>query len=77
MWHQLFSFPGKLQTKDRYQSHLFILPVEMLIRTICSIYTFDTLVKDDFTVRTAHVQGLFCFEFVDVLHFGNSVHEVF
>ena len=38
-------------------------------------------VKDDFQslLRSLRVcfRFCFCFEFVDVLHFGNSIHEVF
>ena len=36
-------------------------------------------VKDDFqsVLRMLRVCFHFCFEFVDTLHFGDSVHEVF
>ena len=35
--------------------------------------------KDDFQsiLRSLRVCFRFCFEFVDMLHFGNSIHEVF
>ena len=37
------------------------------------------LFKDDFQslLRSLRVCFRFCFEFVDMLHFGNSIHEVF
>ena len=38
-----------------------------------------TIIKDDFQslLRSLRVCFRFCFEFVDMLHFGNSIHEVF